>query len=567
MFRLSQKHFTHPLFFNAFLACMLAFVMALLPTAASAATAQSIPPGPAVTLNTAGLYDLSTASAGATVTIGVNGIGLTGMAGNLAVVISAGITVTLVNASITSDFASPITAGGMNCGLILSGTNSATATGSDYAGVNVPDTASLTIDGPGALTAIGGNMGAGIGSDHDQSNGPITIQNATVVASSSDGGGAGIGGGRGGSGSQIMIINAAVTASGSGGGAGIGGGDAGAGSAITITDSAVTATGGSDLGGCGAGIGGGHSSSGSNITITNSQVLATGGAGGGGAGIGGGGGTYPDGSGGAGSAITLDAASTVRAVGGAGDDFSGNGSGSGGGAAIGGGGGGSGDSVAGMPAGTGGAASSIDLGGALAAGSAGGAGGASHNGGNGALAGSGGAGGVVGTPGANGTEVTLTSGGNANVGGATVDLSGFPNTSYSSGGVSYPAVPAVTDPSDASIAIGDNTSFSVAASGGTGTLAYQWQVSTDGGATWTDIAGETADTLSLSNVPLADDGNQYRCVVDDLAWREVTSGAAKLMVKGLNQGNTADVPTLNPWALALLVLAMGGVVIARRRRV
>ena len=549
-------------------AFFMALACALLPTAASAATAQGISAGPAITLDTAGLYDLSTASAGATVTIAANGIGLTGTAGNLAVVINGGITVTLVNASISSNFASPIRAGGMGCGIILSGANSATMTGfgNHYAGVNVPDTASLLIDGPGALTAASpasGNWAAGIGGNNAQNSGPITIQNATVTATGG-GGGAGIGGGLDGAGSQIMIINASVTATGSFGGAGIGGGEAsgnGAGSHITIIDSAVTATGGGDGGGGGAGIGGGggggytvptSGNPGSDITITRSQVIATGGdgidspyaGGGGGAGIGGGGGGGGGGSthipglgGGDGSAITIDAYSTVLAIGGNGTtdtyvtDGAANG---GGGAAIGGGGGAYGSAGHAPPiaGGAGGAASGITLGGALAAGSGGGAGGTSPSsaGGNGALAGSGGNGSDGSTNGADGTEVTLTSGGNASVGAAAVDLSGRPDTSYSFGGVTYPSIPAVTAPTDAAITFGDDAAFSVTASGGTAPLAYQWQVSTDGGATWTDMAGATAATLPLTNPPGAASGNQYRCVVDDFVWLEAVSDAALLTV-------------------------------------
>jgi len=43
----------------------------------------------------------------------------------------------------------------------------------------------------------------------------------------------------------------------------------------------------------------------------------------------------------------------------------------------------------------------------------------------------------------------------------------------------------------------------------------QWQVSTDGGATWTDLAGETSATLSFSAVAWGQDGDQYRAVVSN----------------------------------------------------
>jgi hypothetical protein len=42
------------------------------------------------------------------------------------------------------------------------------------------------------------------------------------------------------------------------------------------------------------------------------------------------------------------------------------------------------------------------------------------------------------------------------------------------------------------------------------TVAQQWQLSTDAGATWTDLAGETAATLVLSGLTTAANGYRYR---------------------------------------------------------
>jgi hypothetical protein len=60
---------------------------------------------------------------------------------------------------------------------------------------------------------------------------------------------------------------------------------------------------------------------------------------------------------------------------------------------------------------------------------------------------------------------------------------------------------------------GTNASFTVSATGGT--LTYQWQVSTNGGASYNDIPGATAATLNLTGVTAAMNGNLYRCVVDN----------------------------------------------------
>lgn len=60
-----------------------------------------------------------------------------------------------------------------------------------------------------------------------------------------------------------------------------------------------------------------------------------------------------------------------------------------------------------------------------------------------------------------------------------------------------------------------SVTFEVVANGNT----YQWQVSTDNGATWTDIndnsnyVGTSTASLTVQSIPQSMDGNQYRCVV------------------------------------------------------
>jgi hypothetical protein len=70
------------------------------------------------------------------------------------------------------------------------------------------------------------------------------------------------------------------------------------------------------------------------------------------------------------------------------------------------------------------------------------------------------------------------------------------------------APPAITtQPANDAVCETGNISFSVVA---TGTTQYQWQVSTNGGSSWTDIAGATTSTLSLTNVSTTMDGYMYR---------------------------------------------------------
>jgi len=504
-----------------------------------AATPKPIPSGENVTLNKPGLYDLATADSYATITVAANGVSLTGKAYRKRVVIGKGVTLTLKDAHIdSSDDYAAITAGGMGCGLVLVGDNNAES-GRSYAGVNVPDTASLVIKGSGKLTARSYDDGAGIGGNSSQSNGRITIRNATIVATG-DGGGAGIGGGYRGNGSRIAIINASVTAS--SGAAGIGGGYRGNGSHIAIVNSSVTANGGAagigggsgDDSGDGshiaivnssvtangreAGIGGGYSRNGSNIVITASAVKAVGGIGG--AGIGGG-------DSGNGSDITVDTVSFVQASGGAGNSRVGGG----GGAGIGGGGGGN----AGRNGVYGGTASRINIGVALATGSGGGNG--TAGGGRGALCGHGGRSSVGDAQ----NDGNSTNG--SEVGKCAVDkrknidvaLKKHPDRAYAGDQLlGYPSSPAITtEPSNTMFTEDGNASFSVTVSGGTGTLAYQWQVSASGGK-WTDIvddgiySGATTDTLTLTGAPITDSGKQYRCVVNDSIWQEAISPVATL---------------------------------------
>ena len=139
----------------------------------------------------------------------------------------------------------------------------------------------LTIAGPGSLTATGGQFGAGIGSRKANGCANIVINGGTIVAT---GGaqGPGIGSAWNDNGlstvvaKNITIKNAKVTAvagtTSSLGGAGIGGGSCSRGEGITIENSTIIATGSSG----GAGIGGGGTAKGLNIKITNSVVTATG---------------------------------------------------------------------------------------------------------------------------------------------------------------------------------------------------------------------------------------------------------------------------------------------------
>lgn len=100
-------------------------------------------------------------------------------------------------------------------------------------------------------------------------------------------------------------------------------------------------------------------------------------------------------------------------------------------------------------------------------------------------------------------------------------------------------LPAVTaQPSDVNICAGSSATFSITATG-TG-ITYQWQVSTNGGSSYSDITGETSFSYTIPAVSLAMNNNRYRCVVSGACSPATTSNAAILTTA------TSIVITTNP---------------------
>jgi HYR domain-containing protein/immunoglobulin I-set domain protein len=97
-----------------------------------------------------------------------------------------------------------------------------------------------------------------------------------------------------------------------------------------------------------------------------------------------------------------------------------------------------------------------------------------------------------------------------------------------------PAPSVVTNPTNQQVCEGSSVSFTASATTGT----VQWQISTNGGGTFTDISGATNTTLSFT-AAASQNGNQYRAVFTN-GCGSATSTAATLTV------NTAPVVTLNP---------------------
>jgi hypothetical protein len=94
------------------------------------------------------------------------------------------------------------------------------------------------------------------------------------------------------------------------------------------------------------------------------------------------------------------------------------------------------------------------------------------------------------------------------------------------------APPAVTlDPTDETVSAGDPAVFT-AATTGSPTPTVQWQVSTDGGQTWTDITGNTSATTTtlIIGTDLSENGYMYRAVFTN-PYGTATTTAATLTVE------------------------------------
>jgi subtilisin-like proprotein convertase family protein len=88
-----------------------------------------------------------------------------------------------------------------------------------------------------------------------------------------------------------------------------------------------------------------------------------------------------------------------------------------------------------------------------------------------------------------------------------------------------------TQPSNRAACQNGSVTFTAAATGNITTT--QWQVSINGGTTWTDISGATTTTLTLTNVQPSQNGYRYRLVLSNAGCGAVNSNAATLTVNPL----------------------------------
>jgi subtilisin-like proprotein convertase family protein len=100
----------------------------------------------------------------------------------------------------------------------------------------------------------------------------------------------------------------------------------------------------------------------------------------------------------------------------------------------------------------------------------------------------------------------------------------------------------LTIPATQAVCVGSNTTITATANGGP--ITWQWQVSDNGGVTYTNISGATSATLTLNNVTQLMNNYQYRVIATASPCGTVTSASfTKLIVNPLPTVTLSASPT------------------------
>lgn len=102
-----------------------------------------------------------------------------------------------------------------------------------------------------------------------------------------------------------------------------------------------------------------------------------------------------------------------------------------------------------------------------------------------------------------------------------------------------------TQPANVTVCAGTNAVFSVVAGGIPAPTGYQWQVSTNGGTTYTNLTtgGSYTNTLTITGTTTALTGNRYRVIINNSCGQTVTSNAVTLTVNGTTAAVATDLWT------------------------
>ncbi len=118
-----------------------------------------------------------------------------------------------------------------------------------------------------------------------------------------------------------------------------------------------------------------------------------------------------------------------------------------------------------------------------------------------------------------------------------------------------------TQPVSQSGCIGSSVTYSIVASGSLTLFTYQWQVSTNGGSTYTNLTGSTSASLTLTNISVSQNNNLYRCIASG-SCGTINSSAATLTVNTQSLVTISSLPAkicLSDTLIALQALPLGGV--------
>jgi hypothetical protein len=136
---------------------------------------------------------------------------------------------------------------------------------------------------------------------------------------------------------------------------------------------------------------------------------------------------------------------------------------------------------------------------------------------------------------------------------AFTNVLGTATTSAATLTINTPPV-VTTSPTSQTVTAGTQVTFTAAATDAT-TPTVQWQVSTNGGSTWTNITGATSTSYGVTTT-VAMSGNQYRAVFTDSYGLSATTTAATLSIL------SAPAVTTNPTAQTVVVGATASFTVA-----
>lgn len=95
----------------------------------------------------------------------------------------------------------------------------------------------------------------------------------------------------------------------------------------------------------------------------------------------------------------------------------------------------------------------------------------------------------------------------------------------------------IGQPQDTAVTEGETAAFAVEATGG---LTYQWQQSTDGGVSWTDIDDAKAAEYTTPQATISMNGYQYRCIVTGDADKATSTPAVLTVQHDLKKTEAKD---------------------------